>query len=920
MTDRFHQSLDGQWQFYLDPMASFNVASLQKTTGVSIQVPSPWQSQSADLQHYTGIAWYQRSVEIPLTWLEKNIVLHFGAVDYKAVVWVNDKKVGEHEGGYLPFDLDVTRFCHEGINTLTMRVEDGLELFPEVPHGKQSWYGQLSGIWQSVYLEACPILFIRKVKVTPIDDQVQVEVELNRELRPNELLRYEIISPKGEVIICEDSKKNIENYAVPNPLLWDLDFPNLYTARISTNLSDGDMVEQRFGFRSIKTSDGKILLNGQPIYLRAALDQDYYPDLIYTPPSVEFIEDQFRKAKEMGLNCLRLHIKIGDPRYYEVADRMGMLVWTELPCWQTLTDESSQRGLETLRGMVERDWNHPSIVIWTIINESWGLDLANADHRAWLANAYHFLKELDPNRLIVGNSACSGNSQVITDILDFHNYYAIPDHQEKWEDWVGSFANRPDWAYAHPYENYAGWKSFMQNPWKKKTDKPFANEVQIKGDEPLIVSEFGNWGLPDVDKLIDHYGGEPWWFETGFDWGEGIVYPHGVENRFKAFHLDRAFPTLSDFCLATQANQFDALKYEIERMRLRGSINGYVITEFTDVHWESNGLLDMCRNPKAFFPRLKNINSDDMLIPDYQRVAYWEGEKCSVDLYLSHYSKADLSNCRVEWNLVGYGEELCGALDVPTVRDYQVSQLGRIEFIVPIIDRSARARLEFRLITGSGQILAKNDLMLSFFPRETQLSSSANALCLYVPDLPQAAKISGYHLVNKLAEADVALVTALTDELREFLLSGGRVLWLAEKSDAQQTFLGLINIQPRQGTVWQGDWVNTFSWISPSPLFKTLPGSGLIDFNFSDLTPENVILGLGQDAFAHQVYAAMTVGWIQRTVALAAKIKVGKGELFISTFRLSQNIGSHPVAAGMVKDMLSDISQGIITKKQKQAG
>lgn len=915
MTDRFHQSLDGQWQFFLDPMASLNVASLQKTTGIQIQVPAPWQSQSADLQHYTGVAWYRRSVNIPSNWLEKNIVLHFGAVDYKTVVWFNDEKVGEHEGGYLPFDLDVTRFSHEGTNTITLRVEDGLKLFPEVPHGKQSWYGQISGIWQSVYIEACPALFIKTVKVTPNENQVRVKVELNRQLEPNELLRYEILSPNGETVFYKDSNKVEELIAESNPLLWDLATPNLYTARISTNLPEEDIWEQKFGFRSIKTMDGKILLNGKPIYLRAALDQDYYPDLIYTPPSLEFIEDQFRKAKEMGLNCLRIHIKVGDPRYYEVADRFGMLIWTELPSWQILSEESSQRGLETLRGMVERDWNHPSIVIWTIINESWGIDLSNPDHRAWLANAYHFLKELDPNRLIVGNSACSGNSQVITDILDFHNYYAIPDHKDKWETWVRSFANRPEWAYARPYDTYSEWKSFIQNPWKKNSDMRFADEVQIKGDEPLIVSEFGNWGLPEVNKLTAHYGGEPWWFETGFDWGEGIVYPHGVENRFKAFHLDRAFPSIRDFCLATQSYQFNALKYQIERMRLEGSINGYVITEFTDVQWESNGLLDMCRNPKAFFPRLKEINSDDMLIPDYQRVAYWEGEKCSVKLYLSHYSKADLSNSRVEWNLAGYGNEFRGNLSVQSVGDYDVSQVGKIEFIVPNVDLSARARLEFRLISEDGLILANNELNLTFFPHEAQLSHSGNALSLYAPDLPQAAKLLGFSQAGNLAEADVALVTTLTDDLREFLLAGGRVLWLAEQNDTQQTFLGPISIQQRQGTIWQGDWVNTFSWISPNPLFKTLPDHGLLDFNFSELTPENVILGLGQDAFAHMVYAAMTVGWIHRTVALAAKVRVGKGELFISTFRLSQNMGSHPVAAGMVKDMISDLSQGIIKKK-----
>ena len=909
MTNRKRILLDGTWQFIKDPSGSFTAGGLKHEKAQPILVPSPWQSQSADLRQYTGVAWYSRTVVVPEEWAGSSIIMHFGAVDYNAQIWINGDLCGQHEGGYLPFEIDVTRSIHAGENKVTVRVEDDLKISTEIPYGKQSWYGPISGIWQSVYIEACPTLHIRRVKVTPIDDQVQLKVELNRQLQSKELLKYELFSPDGELLSQIDSDQIDIALPVSNPQLWDLDCPNLYTVRISTNLADQDSLEQKFGFRTIEARDGKIFLNGRPIYLRAALDQDYYPDSIYTPPSAEFIEDQFRKAKEMGLNCLRIHIKVGDPRYYEAADRLGLLIWTELPSWQILTEETSQRGYDTLRGMVERDWNHPCIVIWTIINESWGLDLSNPDHRVWLANAYHFLKELDPYRVIVGNSACSGNSQVITDILDFHNYYAIPDHKDNWHSWVRSFASRPGWTYAHAYEDYSSWKSFIQNPWKNNLQQAFAPEVQLKGDEPLVVSEFGNWGLPDINALLKHYGGEPWWFETGFDWGEGIVYPHGVENRFQAFHLDRAFHSLQEFSHATQKYQFNALKYQIEQIRLAGNISGYVITEFTDVHWESNGLLDICRNPKLFYPWLRHINSDDMLIPDYRRVAFWEGETCTVDLYLSHYSRANLCNSHVEWNLGGYEPEIHGAAKITTLKDYDVSLVEKINFRVPNTDLPVRARLEFRLISAEGQVLAKNDLDISIFPYLRKAAIKVDTLCLYAPDLPEAAGLFGYRLVDDLSEADVALVTTLTDELRQFLLAGGRVLWLAENNTTQQTFLGPINVQPRQGTIWQGDWVNTFSWLYPNQAFQTFPENGLLDFNYADLTPDNVIVGLGQDAFAHQVCAGMTVGWIHRTVALAAKIRVGKGELFISTFRLSQNISSHPVASGMVRDMLSDLSQ-----------
>ena len=194
----------------------------------------------------------------------------------------------------------------------------------------------------------------------------------------------------------------------------------------------------QFGMRSIGASpDGFVLLNGRPVYLRGALDQDYYPHGLYTAFSDAELDEQFARAKHMGLNCLRTHIKIADPRYYDAADRAGLLIWTELPNWQELTDSAKRRARETMVGMVERDWNHPSIVIWTIVNENWGTDLAvNATHRAWLVGMYNELKHLDPQRLVVGNSPCFTNFHVITDIEDFHNYYGMPDHHRQWKEWV----------------------------------------------------------------------------------------------------------------------------------------------------------------------------------------------------------------------------------------------------------------------------------------------------------------------------------------------------------------------------------------------------------------------------------------------------------------------------------------------------
>ena len=417
MQPRERLSLDGLWQFY--PAAADGESR-------QVPVPAPWQAVP-ELRHFAGPAWYQRELVIPPGWLESRVVmLGFGAVDYLAEVWVNGQKAGEHEGGYLPFELDITRFVQPGANLLRVKVSDPPELFAEIPHGKQSWYGSLSGIWQPVWLESRAPTHIQQVKITPhMDGRVAVSLRLSQALGAGACLQAEVCGPvdeantEGELVARLQTTATQFDLQVAQPCLWDIDTPRLYQLRLALHAPDGEVSDVRtepFGFRSMAARDGKLWLNGHPIYLRAALDQDYYPELICTPPSQEYIEAQFRQAKAMGLNCLRVHIKIADPRYYAAADRVGLLVWSELPNWITLTPAARQRAQQTLQGMVERDWNHPALVIWTIINESWGVDLTDPAQRQWLLESYRALKALDPQRLVVDNSACWGNFHVASDL------------------------------------------------------------------------------------------------------------------------------------------------------------------------------------------------------------------------------------------------------------------------------------------------------------------------------------------------------------------------------------------------------------------------------------------------------------------------------------------------------------------------
>ena len=901
MFSRLRFSLDGQWRFI--PLnvsqTSLNFSDWREKDGELITVPGPWQADPR-FRYHVGAALYQREFQIPEEWLTPGrvVILGFGAVDYFARVWVNGVEVGSHEGGYLPFEFDITAAARPGLNTVTVWVDDPQELFEEIPHGKQSWYGMLSGLWQSVWLENRAASHIRRVKITAEGEQVSVEVSLNGALAEN--LTAEITAPNREIVARIESAVPLFSIPIERPLPWSPDEPHLYALKVSIG---EDEVTETFGFRVIETRNGQILLNGRPFYLRGALDQDYYPDLICTPPSQEYIEAEFRQAKALGLNCIRVHIKVADPRYYAAADKIGLLIWTELPNHILLTENARRRAGETLRGMIERDWNHPSIGIWTIVNEAWGVDVSNPEHRAWLAEMYDFVKLLDPTRLVVGNSACWGNFNVVSDLDDYHMYFAMPDHHEQWRNWVATFAERPWWTYACDYESAAAWQEYLRAPWLA-APRPPAPEARRRGNEPLLVSEFGNWGLPDIEKLISGYGGEPWWFETGLEWGDGVVYPHGVEGRFRQYALHRVFPSLKTLSAVSQELQFAAMKYQIEQMRQHKSIQGYVITELTDVHWECNGLLDMFRNPKTYFERFATINADDMLIPLWERVAVSGGETCAWPVLFSHYSARKVDGAVLEWEVKSerYGafgksfERIGGQVGIGGCPPFDVAELGMVNFQVPSVGQPTRAWLGLKLTRG-GEMIAVTEQELLILPNNVQLPTTEG---LYAPELEVFFAQQGISTVSDLSNARIAVVSTLDDACREFLLRGGKVLFLADKPDALQAVLPGLKIAPRANTPWQGDWASSFGWHR----FENIPTAGVVDFAFAGLTPEHVIHGFTPRDFERDVFAGLFVGWIHKPIPTIARKRLGRGELVVSTFRLRENLESNPLARFLLGELL----------------
>ncbi|HEY4202210.1 MAG TPA: glycoside hydrolase family 2 TIM barrel-domain containing protein [Devosiaceae bacterium] len=898
-------SLDGVWRFRLDGHGDWRNAT----------VPQPWQAEFADLRNASGRATYVREFSLPANWGNREVAVCFGAVNYFAEVLLNGQVLGTHEGGYLPFEFVLPRELLKGENTLEVRATlptgDAATYpdhpFGEIPHGKQSWYGPLGGIWQSVKLEVRDPRHIRHVAIrSSVDGAVEIAIEMAGDGQA-----AATVYDAGNAVVANGAiSGGTARLMVDQPALWSPEHPNLYTVEIALQAGGAvvDTLRESFGFRSIESRDGKFYLNGKPLYLRGALDQDYYPEGICTPPSLEFLEDQARKAKALGLNLLRCHIKVPDPRYHEVADRLGLLIWTEIPNVQSFTGKSAQRLRDTMSGILRRDGNHPSIIAWTIINEDWGTRLVeNEDHRGWLKQTYDWLKGEDPTRLVVDNSPCFPNFHMKTDINDYHYYRSVPERRGEWDDLTQQFAAGADWTFSS------------------------LGDAERRGDEPLVVSEFGVWGLPRPQQVRTAEGREPFWMETGSGWGDGAAYPHGIETRFATYHLDTVFKSFDAFIENVQWYQFANLKYEIEAMRAYPSIQGYVITEFTDVHWEANGLLDINRNPRAFHDRFHEVNADIVIVPRVDRYAGWAGETLTVDLGIATGGHSIPAGATLSWS-----GPISGSAKVPATQALALADLGKIELRLPKLAKAERISVRFRLEAG-GKVLSENTLELSVYPeRQTTSLPSISA-----EDTRLAGHLAalGYK-VDTPARADLRIVNALAAADIEAMRAGARYLVLADGSakthrnlrtdipegeapyrkmivDSHNLPVGIdqqlpgIGLVTRDGTMWRGDWIANFSWIKREGAFAALPGGPLLDPSFDRVVPHHVMTGFRSWEYEGLVHGGVVIGWIQKPAVTIAERRVGKGSLVATTFRLTGDTpGFDPVATALLDAMITTAIKG----------
>ncbi len=866
------------WDFLADPSGTLNVENLRSATAWrKARAGLSWQAQFDDMRDYAGVAWYRTSVDIPQFEHPERVLLRFGAVDYSATVYVNGKDVGTHEGGYTPFAYDITDLVRPGANAIAVRVSDpssnkepGKSLYRSIPHGKQSWYVQTSGLWQPVTLELRPASYIDSIRVTPQNDgRVQIDFDL-KGARPGSGSLFVVIrDPQGGIVaqhalpLAQQSAYQIVA-TVPAPELWNTDHPALYTVEAHLGAYPDDVVTTRFGFRHFEARNGKLFLNGRPFYMIGALDQDFYPDTIYSPPSHAYVRREMELAKKLGLNTLRCHIKVCEPEYLDAADEAGILVWYEIPNWDNFDAESDKRGEDTFDAMIARDWNHPSIVIQSIINESWGIDLKKSDQRAWLRQmTERAQKVVAPiGRLIVDNSACCENFHVRSDLEDFHQYYSIPDHAAKWDAWVADFASGPKWSFS-PH-----------------------GDAQRTGSEPLIVSEFGNWGLPQLPENL------PWWFPRS---NAEITRPAGVYDRFREYKFGRIFQDYDALARATQWHEFLSLKHEIEEMRRYGSIQGYVITEFTDINWESNGLLTMWREPKVYAAELSRIQQPDVVLARLAQHNLTSGYTATAELFLSHYSTRPLKGAILFWHTDAgqFGRVTLADDSAPA----SVLSLGAIS--IPAATTGSGLRVEhlyLEIRDAAGALIAENAYPLNVFQVQPRQNATVS---IYdpsgaLPHLREQFASRGYRITDS---APVMLATRWDDRVDEYLQLGGHVIVLVDAPDALPSGLA-VQMKQRKDD-YDGDWVSNFAWVDPhSPVFRDITAGPILGWEASAVTPRFVLRATKPENY-DDVLSGMFYGWINLNSPLLVQARVGSGAALVTTFRFD-HYGSDPYATALL--------------------
>ncbi len=576
LTRRRWTDLGGDWGFAYDDEGRGLDEDWPEREDVytrTIRVPFPPESPASGIgdTSFHPVVWYRRTFRDPRADGSERLLLHCGAVDYRAHVWVDGRLVATHEGGQTPFSADITAALRstrpaepaepKGEHVVVIRAEDRPDDLAQ-PRGKQDWrpwprdiwYHRTSGIWQPVWLEPVAPMHIASVRWTPdLDrgllglaltlrrqDPAPVSVRVQLSLRGEPLADVTVVA-RGSDVRGEIALDRAALTMDRRSLLWTPDDPNLVDATLTVRAGDTgailDEAASYAGLRSAGVGDGYFLLNGRPYYPRLALEQGYWPQSHLAAPSADALRREVELAKELGFNGVRIHQKVEDPRFLYWCDRLGLLVWGEMANAYAFSPTAVTRLLREWTEVVERDYSHPCIVTWVPLNESWGVPNLRRDaaQRAFVQTMYSLTRTLDPTRPVIGND---GWEHVISDIHTVHDY------------------------------------SFDGDNLRERYGTPEAVEATLRGVQPqhraVLIPGYARAGEP---VMITEYGGISYRPDEDAPW-------HGYGTVTDDASFLAKYRELTDAILDSPA------------------VAGFCYTQLTDTGQETNGLLTEDRTPK----------------------------------------------------------------------------------------------------------------------------------------------------------------------------------------------------------------------------------------------------------------------------------------------------------------------------------
>lgn len=579
------QNLNGQWQFAFDDADEGQRKQWYREHDWSehIEVPFAYQSQLSGISDTTdhAVVWYQRTVTSQAESGE-TVLLHFGAVDYEADIWLDGQFIGHHQGGHTSFSFDITNQVSDSAeHTLTVRVWDPIH-DEEVTRGKQSWTGRsegiwytnTTGIWQTVWLEYVPQTYLESVQYFPDISAGTITIKGTiKHFVPGTQVQAVITfkdDPVTETIVTPEidsftftadvfAKKIFRSGYHNDGRLWTPEHPHLFAIRFTTKTPNGeqDVVDSYFGMREVRTESGMVFLNNRPYYQKLVLDQGYWSEGLLTAPSDEAFKKDIKLAKAMGFNGARLHQKVEDPRFLYWADQLGFICWGECASAPVFSARAESALYAEWQEIIARDFNHPAIITWVPLNESWGVRSIHDDRQQqhFSQALYHLIHSLDPTRLVQSND---GWEQTETDICAIHNY----SH--------GESAESPQYAYFK--DSLSTWQKLLSQP-------PGSFDIFAKGfayaGQPILLTEFGGIGYNKADA----------------DAGWGYTGAHS-DAEFRN-ELQRIFTAVAS----------------------SKSLNGFCYTQLYDTEQEVNGLMTYDRTPKIPVKEIHEIL--DYFVPSY---------------------------------------------------------------------------------------------------------------------------------------------------------------------------------------------------------------------------------------------------------------------------------------------------------------